>query len=146
MTGLGTVLLDQAGRRYLEEIGITDTLRVVEEGRTYDVSDEVARQIGCDGTINIAHEDAGEAMRALTGGRGADVVYEAVGGVANTLAQSIEVAARGGRVGVLGAFVDPQTIATWLCMRQELSLHWVWSYGLWDGVPEYQVPVLPAAM
>ena len=24
-------------------------------------------------------------------------------------------------------------------MRRELSLHWVWSYGLWDGVPEFQL-------
>jgi threonine dehydrogenase-like Zn-dependent dehydrogenase len=112
--------------------------RVVVIGRR-EAPLEVARQIGCDDTINIAQEDGGEAMRALTDGRGADVVFEAVGGVANTLTQSIEVAARGGRVGVLGAFVDPQTIATRLCMRQELSLHWVWSYGLWDGVPEYQI-------
>ena len=24
-------------------------------------------------------------------------------------------------------------------MRKELSLNWVWSYGLWDGVPEYRI-------
>jgi threonine dehydrogenase-like Zn-dependent dehydrogenase len=75
----------------------------------------------------------------FVGGRGADVVFEAVGGTAPTLAQAIEVAARGGHIGVIGAFQEPQGLDLWLCMRKELSLHWVWSYGLWHGVPEYQI-------
>jgi threonine dehydrogenase-like Zn-dependent dehydrogenase len=112
--------------------------RVVVIGRR-DAPLEVARALGCDETVNVEQEDAAEAVRALTGGRGADVVYEAVGGSASTLAQAIEVATRGGRVGVIGAFAGPQTVDTGLCMHRELSLHWVWSYGLWDGVPEYQI-------
>ena len=104
----------------------------------------VARQLGCDSTVNTAlleggSEDVGLAVRAITAGRGADVVYEAVGGQADTLAQALQVAARGGRVGVVGAFGDPQGVDARLCMRHELSLHWVWSYGLWEGVPEYQI-------
>jgi threonine dehydrogenase-like Zn-dependent dehydrogenase len=112
--------------------------QVIVVGRR-DAPLEVARRLGCDGTVNAGREDAAEAVRALSGGRGADVAYEAVGGRAGTLVQAIEVAARGGRVGLIGAFTDPQAIDARLCMRQELSLHWVWSYGLWDGVPEYQV-------
>jgi threonine dehydrogenase-like Zn-dependent dehydrogenase len=112
--------------------------RVIVVGRR-DAPLEVARRLGCDGTVNASREDAAEAVRAQSGGRGADVAYEAVGGRASTLVQAIEVAARGGRVGVIGAFADPQTVDARLCMRQELSLHWVWSYGLWDGVPEYRV-------
>jgi threonine dehydrogenase-like Zn-dependent dehydrogenase len=102
----------------------------------------LARQLGCDRTVNVARDgqqDTGEAVRAITAGHGADVVYEAVGGRADTLAQAIRAAARGGRVGVIGAFGDPQTVDARLCMRHELSLVWVWSYGLWDGVPEYRI-------
>jgi threonine dehydrogenase-like Zn-dependent dehydrogenase len=99
----------------------------------------VARRLGCDGTANAAQEDVPASVRALTGGRGADVVYEAVGGRADTLAQAIDCAARGGRIGVIGAFVESQRVDTKLCMRKELGLEWVWSYGLWEGIPEYQV-------
>jgi len=100
---------------------------------------ELARQIGCDETVDASQVDAGKGARALTGGLGADVVFEAVGGTAPTLVQAIEVAARGGRVGVIGAFQEPQILASQDCMRKEVSLHWAWSYGLWQGVPEYRI-------
>jgi NADPH2:quinone reductase len=41
---------------------------------------EVCRQHGADATINYASEDLRERIRELTGGKGADVVYDAVGG------------------------------------------------------------------
>jgi threonine dehydrogenase-like Zn-dependent dehydrogenase len=100
---------------------------------------QVARQLGVDATINAAQEDVPSALRALTAGIGADIVLEAVGGHASTLAQAVEVAARGGRIGIIGAFAERQTLDPGLCMRKELSLHWIWSYGLWDGVPEFRI-------
>jgi threonine dehydrogenase-like Zn-dependent dehydrogenase len=99
----------------------------------------VARQIGCDATVNAAEEDVPSAVRALTGGGGAEVVFEAVGGQAETLGQAIETAGRGARIAIVGAFTGKQFLDPRLCMRKELSLHWVWSYGLWDGVPEFQI-------
>jgi threonine dehydrogenase-like Zn-dependent dehydrogenase len=99
----------------------------------------VARQLGCEATVDGSRGDVVDAVRALTGGRGADVVYEAVGGRAPTLVQALELAAHGGRVGVIGAFSQPQTLDTWAAMRKELSLEWVWSYGRWAGVPEFQI-------
>jgi threonine dehydrogenase-like Zn-dependent dehydrogenase len=99
----------------------------------------LAERLGCDGTVNASAQDAAEAVRALTGGMGADVVYEAVGGQAGTLATAIDAAAPGGRVGVIGAFGDAQTVDARRCMRKELSLLWVWSYGMWQGVPEFQI-------
>ena len=56
----------------------------------------VARQLGCDRTVNVTRDgqgNVGESVRALTAGQGADVVYEAVGGQADTLVQAIQVAA-----------------------------------------------------
>jgi threonine dehydrogenase-like Zn-dependent dehydrogenase len=112
--------------------------RVIVVGRR-DAPLRVARQLGCDATIDTSEDDLVATVRALTGGDGAEVVYEAVGGQAETLAQAIEVAGRGGRIGVVGAFTGVQPLDPGLCMRKELSLHWVWSYGLWDGVPEFQI-------
>jgi NADPH:quinone reductase len=40
----------------------------------------VCRQHGADETIDYAHEDLRERIKALTGGRGIDVVYDPVGG------------------------------------------------------------------
>jgi threonine dehydrogenase-like Zn-dependent dehydrogenase len=100
---------------------------------------QVAEQLGCDETVNSAKVDLVEAVRGMSDGRGADVVFEAVGGRAPTLSQAIDVASRGGQVGVIGAFVEPQTLDPRSCMSKELSVHWAWSYGTWDGVPEYQV-------
>jgi threonine dehydrogenase-like Zn-dependent dehydrogenase len=112
--------------------------RVIVVGRRADPL-RVARQIGCDATVNGTEQDVPAAVRALTGGGGAEVVFEAVGGRAETLAQAIEVAGRGGRIGVVGAFTATQPLDPSPCMRKELTLHWVWSYGLWNGVPEFQI-------
>jgi threonine dehydrogenase-like Zn-dependent dehydrogenase len=62
-----------------------------------------------------------------------------VGGRGETLRQATEVAGRGCRIAIVGAFAGEQPIDPRLCMRKELSLHWVWSYGLWDGVREFQI-------
>jgi threonine dehydrogenase-like Zn-dependent dehydrogenase len=100
----------------------------------------VARALGCDATVNVRRQDAVEAVQALTGGRGADVVYEAVGGRGATLRQALQIAAPGGRIGVVGAFdAGAPAIEPGRWMRKELSLHWVWSYGHWKGVPEFQI-------
>jgi threonine dehydrogenase-like Zn-dependent dehydrogenase len=100
---------------------------------------EFARQLGCNEVINNSNVDVVEAVQALTDGQGADIVFEAVGGAANTFTQALEVASRGGQVGIVGAFSAPQTVDTRSGMRKEISLHWVWSYGMWEGVPEFQI-------
>jgi threonine dehydrogenase-like Zn-dependent dehydrogenase len=112
--------------------------RVVAVG-TRDGPLEVARRLGCDGAINTSVEDVAERVRSLTDGAGAEVVFEAVGGRAATLPLAIEVAARGGVVGVIGSYVEPQTLDPAACMRKEVSLRWVWSYGTWQGIPEFQI-------
>lgn len=59
-----------------------------------------AREHGADDTINYGEEDLKEALRRVTGGRGADVVYDPVGGsYAEAALRSI---AWGGRFLVIG--------------------------------------------
>ncbi len=60
-----------------------------------------ARALGADETVNHARETIWERVRALTGGRGAEVVCDNVG--AATWDQSLRAAGWGGRIMVVGA-------------------------------------------
>ncbi|MFF4959176.1 NADPH:quinone oxidoreductase family protein [Streptomyces sp. NPDC001222] len=60
----------------------------------------VARELGCDAVIDRRAEDVIAAVKEATGGRGADVIYDPVGGQA--YAQSAKVVAFEGRIVVVG--------------------------------------------
>ncbi|WP_426569899.1 NADPH:quinone oxidoreductase family protein [Streptomyces canus] len=60
----------------------------------------VARELGCDVVIDRRGEDVVAAVKDATGGRGADVIYDPVGGEAYT--QSAKVVAFEGRIVVVG--------------------------------------------
>ena len=60
----------------------------------------VARELGCDVVIDRRSEDVVAAVKEATGGRGADVVYDPVGGEAYT--QSAKFVAFEGRIVVVG--------------------------------------------
>lgn len=69
-----------------------------------DVRDEkleMARRLGATATVNAAATDAAEAVRDLTGGRGADYVFIAVGS-ARALEQAIAYSRPGGTVTIVG--------------------------------------------
>lgn len=61
---------------------------------------EVARALGCDVVVDRHSEDVIAAVKEATGGRGADVIYDPVGGSA--YAQSAKVVAFEGRILVVG--------------------------------------------
>lgn len=61
---------------------------------------EVARALGCDVVVDRRSEDVIAAVKEATGGRGADVIYDPVGGEA--YAQSAKVVAFEGRIVVVG--------------------------------------------
>jgi NADPH:quinone reductase len=67
------------------EIGKALGARVIACASTDDKL-AVCREHGADATINYASEDLRERIRALTGGNGADVVYDPVGGPYTELA------------------------------------------------------------
>ncbi|MEU7410733.1 NADPH:quinone oxidoreductase family protein [Streptomyces sp. NPDC042638] len=60
----------------------------------------VARRLGCDVVVDRRAEDVVAAVKEATGGRGADVIYDPVGGEAYT--QSAKLAAFEGRIVVVG--------------------------------------------
>ncbi|MGW0838584.1 NADPH:quinone oxidoreductase family protein [Streptomyces sp. NPDC002787] len=60
----------------------------------------VARELGCDVVVDRRSEDVVSAVKEATSGRGADVIYDPVGGEAYT--QSTKVVAFEGRIVVVG--------------------------------------------
>jgi 2-desacetyl-2-hydroxyethyl bacteriochlorophyllide A dehydrogenase len=100
---------------------------------------EFALATGIDVAIDSTTEDVGARMRDLTNGRGPDVVFDAVGGSQNYVQRGIEIARRGGKIGVLGVFPEQRVTLTPPYLINELSLVACFSYAKWGGVPEFQI-------
>ena len=92
-----------------------------------------------DATIAGSAEDPVEGVMRETGGDGADVVFETVGGTAPTLHQGIHMARRGGTIEILGIFTQDPTLDTRTAYGKELTIRWCNSYARWDGISEYDV-------
>lgn len=77
---------------------------------------DAARRIGADVCINAAKKDVIKDVNALTGGRGADRVFEAVGHAEKSasglppVAEAAEIIRNAGRIVVLGQGPDPEPV------------------------------------
>ncbi|RKU16316.1 hypothetical protein C6503_12885 [Candidatus Poribacteria bacterium] len=91
--------------------------------------------------INVDKTDAVEAIQDWSDGRGADVVFEAVGGTANTLEQATEIAAKRGRVCMVGGHRTPLTFSERFARSRELTVIWSFCYGRRGGKTEFQVAI-----
>jgi L-iditol 2-dehydrogenase len=100
---------------------------------------DIARRVGADFTVNSHEQDPIAAVRELTGGLGADVVYESVGGTASTLVEAAQLVRPGGTIVVAGCFTDAPAPDWRRLMRYEVNLLFSWSYARWNGVPEFQL-------
>ena len=78
---------------------------------------ELARHLGAD----LVFDSAGSLLEAV-GPDYVDVVVETVGGQADTLSESVEVARHGGRVVILGVFEGKPGLPGWEMFRKELTL------------------------
>jgi threonine dehydrogenase-like Zn-dependent dehydrogenase len=66
-----------------------------------------------------------------------EVVIESVGGMADTLRDAIRVAARGGRIVILGTFSEPKVVDLQRVMMKEVALLGSFCYGVGDGGDEF---------
>jgi alcohol dehydrogenase, propanol-preferring len=82
--------------------------RVIAVGRTAGKL-ALARELGAEAVVNAAEERVAERVRALTGGAGADVVFECVG-TAETMAQASAALGRRGRLVFIGYSTDSFTV------------------------------------
>jgi len=94
-------------------IGLTALLAAKASGATTILVTDIvparlrmARRLGATHTINARRDEPVEAILEVTGGEGADVVFEAAGTVA-TCRQTIEVVRRGGAVALIGMGAEP---------------------------------------
>jgi NADPH2:quinone reductase len=89
-----------------------------------------ARELGCDLVIDRREDDLVAAVKEATGGRGADVVYDPVGG--DAFARSVKCVAFEGRIVVVGfasgAVPTPALNHVLVKNYSVLGLHW----GLYD--------------
>ncbi|MFF1273439.1 NADPH:quinone oxidoreductase family protein [Streptomyces marokkonensis] len=86
----------------------------------------VARELGCDVVIDRREQDVVAAVKEATGGRGADVIYDPVGGQA--YAQSAKTVAFEGRIVVVGfasgSIPSPALNHALVKNYSILGLHW----------------------
>lgn len=68
---------------------------------------ELAKELGADYVYDPHHDNVPQALRDLTGGKGADKVIEVVGGNQDeTLPEAVKTVKRGGIVAVVGSFAQ----------------------------------------
>ncbi|MEU8825556.1 NADPH:quinone oxidoreductase family protein [Streptomyces sp. NPDC048636] len=114
--GVGTAAVQlgkAAGARVIGVVGGEDKARV-------------AREVGCDLVLDRRQDDIVAAVKEATGGRGADVIYDPVGG--DAFAKSIKCVAFEGRIVVIGfaSGVVPQAALNHALVKNYaiLGLHW----------------------
>lgn len=91
--------------------------------------------LGADAVLDAADGDLPERLRAER----PDIVVEAVGGDAPTLDLALRAVVPGGEVVVLGLFHEPQPIDLRRAVMRELRLSFSVTYGVRDGVHDFDV-------
>ena len=89
----------------------------------------VARRLGADDAIDVATTDPIRTVLEMTGGRGADAVFEAVG-ISTTVHQSMAVARLGGHVNWIGNLEPRVELGMQDLVTRELTLRG--AYGFVD--------------
>jgi 2-desacetyl-2-hydroxyethyl bacteriochlorophyllide A dehydrogenase len=82
---------------------------------------DAAKSLGADHVVNPAVENLYENVMRLTGGRGADVVYELVGS-SDTMSEAVDILAKGGRLVFIGYSKDNLTINPRRLVTGELQI------------------------
>jgi len=86
---------------------------------------DLATELGADDTVNVAENDAAEAVQHLTDGRGADLVFECTNSGVGA-PQAYDLAAIGGRVCLVGIPEEDQiTLDAHRPRRKELRVQYV---------------------
>ena len=100
----------------------------------------VATALGASLAIDVGRDDPGQVVREATGGRGADVVFEAVG-ISATVAQSLALARTGGQVTWIGNSAPLVELPMQDMVTRELTLRGSYAF---DGEFEEAIERLAA--
>ncbi|MGH2352582.1 MAG: zinc-dependent alcohol dehydrogenase [Chloroflexota bacterium] len=102
---------------------------------------ELVGALGAAAVLTSSPEESAAAVRDRTGGQGADVVIETVGGEAPTLNQAWSLVRRRGRVVVLGVFGGGVPVNLGTPLGKEATVLFPACYGEQDGRHDYDVTI-----
>ncbi|MFE6365912.1 zinc-binding dehydrogenase [Streptomyces sp. NPDC057806] len=109
--GIGSLAVAACSARGVSTVGVDVSAARLETGR----------RAGAGLLINASREDAATAIRAATGGVGADVVIEASGATAG-LATAMNAVCRGGLIRLVGLHRDPSPLDLTRLVLEEITL------------------------
>jgi L-iditol 2-dehydrogenase len=99
--------------------------------------------IGAYATINSKKEDPVKKVLELTGGRGADIIFECVGGGAGPflIPQAVEMVRRKGQIALIGALRQGAALTVnWLKLQWcEIDILPVSGFYHWGNAPEFKI-------
>lgn len=109
-----------------------------------DSSLKIAKELGATAIVNCKKEDAFARIMELTGGKGADIAFECVGGehMAETLELATSVTRTGGKVVIVGGFEKGNLPIelNWQALQMgEIQLVFSASYAFWGIYPEMKI-------
>ena len=103
---------------------------------------ELAARLGADVVLPADGEQLAEAVADETGGRGADVTLESVGGRTDaTIRQSIELTRPQGRIVIMGGFWVPIKIDWMKPLFKEQSVIFSSCYSVLDGRDDFEIAI-----
>jgi threonine dehydrogenase-like Zn-dependent dehydrogenase len=134
VVGCGLIGLDMI--QVLRAAGLTDLIAVAK----YEYQAQAARELGArEAVVLAAGVDPVAEVRRLTGGWGADQVYECVGGHTDAVAQSVEMCGAAGEVVMLGGASRPRPIDLQLMLLKEAAILSSNSYSTFGRQREFQI-------
>ncbi len=103
---------------------------------------DLAKRLGADEALPSEGDDLKQKVEAATGGLGADVTLESVGGYTDTtLQQSIQLTRTQGRIVIMGGFHEPVTMDLIDPLVKEQSIIFSSCYSLLEGRHDYEIAI-----
>ncbi|WP_455367807.1 zinc-dependent alcohol dehydrogenase [[Eubacterium] cellulosolvens] len=99
---------------------------------------EIAKQLGANEVIDISQEESVNQINQLAD-KDIQVVFEAVGGDADTINLATKIIRKGGRIVYAGWFTKPKMIDLFHNWKYEIDLIPSYVWGFWEGVDEIRI-------
>ena len=105
----------------------------------HDAQAALAERFGVDVVVRTNEEDLVERLVAETGGSGADMVVETVGGHAPTLGQAMDIVRPCGKIVVLGLWDELVPVDSWKAILKDITMYWSLTHGMIDKRSDYEL-------
>lgn len=103
----------------------------------HDSQAQLAERFGADVVIRSNADDVVEQIMAATGGMGADLVVETVGGAAPTLDQALTIVRPASKIVVLGLWDNPYPLDSWKAVLKDVTVLFSLTHGMKDKRTDY---------